>query len=214
MQAVPVPPISQETIASVLQLGGQYALPAAALLRALYSGSRGKAPEGMMQILGASVLAGLTSVADKQQPDFSRMLLDLAGNTVFMIGLLSFIVLYILRMRYVSLVVDAIVGGVLAIIGWGIWVYVLDNTELRLSELLATAGAQTNTPLVLTADLATLPIIFIAGAVVFVLLRFAMRQIGRVMRVARFFLAIGILAILGAGALYALQQIGYLTLPR
>src|SRR5215207_1869014 len=90
--------ISQETVASVLQLGGQYALPAAALLRALYSGYKGKLPEGIGQILAASFFAGVTALADNQQPNFGQILLDLTGNTLFMAGLLSFIVVYLLRL--------------------------------------------------------------------------------------------------------------------
>src|SRR5688500_8630940 len=98
--------ISQETVASILQLGGQYALPAAALLRALYSGYKGNLPEGIGQIVAASFFAGITAIADNQQPDVGKILLDITGNTVFMTGLLSFIVIYLLRLPNKGLWLD------------------------------------------------------------------------------------------------------------
>ena len=47
--------IDQETLAAILQVGGQYFLPIAALLRALYSGMRGRMPEGTRQIALAAI---------------------------------------------------------------------------------------------------------------------------------------------------------------
>lgn len=178
--------ISQETIASVLQLGGQYALPAAALLRALYSGYKGKLPEGIGEIAAASVFAGLTALADNQQPDLTQMFLDLTGNTVFMAGLLSFIVVYLLRLPNYGLILDGFVGGVIGAITWVVWIYVLGNLDWSVWTI----------------------ILFIAaGAAAFIALRFALRQILRLVRVATWFIVIGIIAIIGAGGLYLLQQI-------
>ena len=49
--------IDPKTLSEILQLGGQYMLPIAALLRALYSGVRGKLPEGFTQIAAAAAFA-------------------------------------------------------------------------------------------------------------------------------------------------------------
>lgn len=210
-------PIDQELIETMLQLGGQYALPAAALLRALYAAKRGKMPEGIAQIFGASALSGVTAaVASDQPPNVAAILGELTGNAVFMAGLLSFVVLYLIRLPIRSMIVDALVGGVLALAAWGIWVYVLGNTELRLGMLpLSLLGAGEDRALVLVGDVATLPIIFIAGAVVMMLLRGALRQVGRLLGLARVLVVLGILAILVAGGLYLYQQVtgGTLQLP-
>ena len=114
--------ISQETIANFLQLGSQYMLPAAALLRALYSGIRGKIPEGLGEIFLASLFAGLTAVLDSQQLDFRAIVLEILGNTVFMAGLLTFIMIYLLRQPDRGQWVDGIVGGVIGLIAWAGWV--------------------------------------------------------------------------------------------
>lgn len=209
--------ITQEQIATVLQLGGQYMLPAAALLKALHNSWRGKTPEGIGQIVGASVLSGLTAMAGNEQPNLNQMLTDLLGNTVFMTGLLSFIVLYLVKGRIKSLLFDAIVGAVIFTGAWVVWVYVLGNTELTLGNLPTTLlGAEQDTPLVFVFDLATLPFVAISGALIFIVLRFFMRQIGRLVKLATVFLLLGMLAIIGAGALLFMQQAGIqlpFTLP-
>jgi len=205
--------INQQTLATVLQLAGQYFFPAAALLRALYSGYRGKMPEGMSQILAASVFAGLTSVADGGQPDLNSVVATLAGNTIFIAGLLSFIVLYILRLRTFGIIVDAIVGGVLAMAAWGVWVYLLGNTELQISAIpLGMLGGQDTGPMTLVLDLATLPLVFIGGAVVFVFLRFSLRQIGRLVAMARLLMVVGVLFLFAAGGLYLADAAGIISL--
>jgi len=178
--------ISQETIASVLQVGGQYALPAATLLRALYSGYKGKLPEGILQIAAASLFAGLTSIADNQQPDLKQIILDVSGNTLFMAGLLSFIVIYLLRLPNYGQIVDGIVGGVIGGISWVIWVYILGNLDWSIWTI----------------------ILFVAaGAAAFIALRFSLRQILRLVRIATWLIVIGILFVVGAGGLYLLQQL-------
>lgn len=193
--------IDQQTIAQVLQLGGQYAIPAAALLRALYSGWKGKFPEGFTQIAGASLFAGLTAIADNQQPDLGGILATILGNTVFMAGLLSFIMLYLLRQPNRGLVVDAVVGAVIGVAAWALWYYVLRN-DLSIGTLLETLGVQPGSPLIGFADLITWPVAAAAGAGIFVALRFALRQIARMVRLATTFLVIGIFSAVIAGGLY------------
>jgi hypothetical protein len=178
--------ISQETIASILQLGGQYALPAAALLRALYSGYRGKLPEGIGQILAASFFAGVTALADNQQPNFGQILLDLTGNTLFMAGLLSFIVVYLLRLPNKGLWLDGFVGALIGGIAGVIWVYVLNNLD---------------------GSIWTILLFIVAGAAAFIALRFALRQILKLVKIATWLIVIGIIFVVGAGGLFLLQQL-------
>ncbi len=170
--------ISQQTMVEILQLGSQYALPIAALLRALYEGVRGHFPEGFMQIGAASLFAGLTSVLDTGNVDLLAILAEIAGNTFFMAGLLSFIMVYLLRQPDRGRWVDGFVGGTLGLIAWSIWVYVLRNDF----------------------PVWTFPFAIIAGAAGFIALRFAVRQILRVVRIATYFLIAAIvLAVIGGG---------------
>lgn len=205
--------LNQATLASLLQLAGQYMFPAAALLRALYSGYRGRLPEGFTQIAAASVFAGVTAVADQRQPDMASIVAELAGNTVFMVGLLSFIVIYLLRIPFFGLIADIIVGAALALAGWAIWVFVLGNSELQPGSLafglLAIDADPTLTSLL---NAASIPLVAIAGALAFVLLRFGMRQIARLMRVASFLITLGVLFLIGAGVLYFAGQTGLISL--
>src|SRR5258708_39291719 len=113
--------IDQKLIAEFVHLGGQYFLPVAALLRALYSGIRGKFPEGVMQIIAASVFAGLTAVVGSQQPNWRSVILTVLENTVVIAGLLAFIMAYLLRMQNRGFTVDAIVGGVIGLIWFVAW---------------------------------------------------------------------------------------------
>lgn len=175
--------ISQETLANLLQLGGQYLLPAAALLRALYFGIRGRMPEGFGQIAAASMFAGLTAVADNQQPDLRLILLEVVGNTAFMAGLLSFILLYLLRQPNRGQLFDGVVGAVIGLISWLIWVGVLLNDW----------------------PIWTAPLLMIAGAAAFIALRFSLRQIARLVRLAGYLLVLGLIFAIGAGAIYLFQ---------
>lgn len=177
--------ISQETIASFIQLGGQYFLPAAALLRAIFFGIRGKMPEGFAQIAAASVFAGLTAIVGSEQPDLRLILLEIFGNTVFMAGLLSFILVYLLRQPDRGQVVDGIVGGVIGFVAWLAWVYVLLNEW----------------------PIWTAPLAILAGAAAFIALRFSLRQIARLVRVATYLLVIGLILAIGAGGIYLLQTL-------
>src|SRR5881227_2065561 len=119
--------ISKETVATLLQMGGQYLLPTAALLRALYYGVRGKLPEGIAQIVAASAFAGVTAVVGDKQPDLRAIILGVLGNTVFTAGLLAFIVTYLLRMPNYGKLIDGLVGGFAGLVFWLVWVYVLGN---------------------------------------------------------------------------------------
>jgi hypothetical protein len=170
--------ISQETIAEFLQLGGQYALPIAALLRALYAGFRGKLPEGFVQIAGASIFAGVVTVIDPSQPfDWRVALLELTGNAVFMAGLLSFILLYLLRQPNRGLYFDGFVGGALGLVAWVVWTQILLNEWPWWTAPLAIAGG-------------------VAG---FIALRFSLRQIAKLVRIATYFIVLGVILVIGAG---------------
>lgn len=177
--------ISQETIIAVLQVGGQYFLPAAALLRALYSGARGRFPEGLMQIGAASLFAGVTATANGQSPDFREIMLQLIGNTVFMAGLLSFIMIYLLRQPDRGQWIDGIVGAVIGLIAWFCWVYILGN----------------NWPWW------TAPLVMIAGIAAFIALRFSLRQLIKLMRIATYLIVIGIVLVVGAGGVLLAQAV-------
>lgn len=170
--------ITQETFASLLQVGGQYLIPIAALLRALYAGIRGRLPEGFVQIVLASVFAALTALADGDQPDLSGILLELTGNTVFMAGLLAFIVVYLLRAPYWGQLADGMIGAVAGLIFWVSWGYLLGNAEQW-----------------------WLMPVFVAGiALGFIVLRTLLRQIARLVKFAGYFIVAGVvLAVIGGG---------------
>ncbi|MBZ0298767.1 MAG: hypothetical protein K8J31_03455 [Anaerolineae bacterium] len=178
--------ISPETLNSFLELGGQYALPAAALLRALYSGMRGKLPEGLTQIAAASVLAGMTAVIDPSKPfDWRLALFELTGNTAFIGGLLSFIVVYLIRLRFRSLIFDGFVGGSLGLVAWVVWTQVLLNEWPWWTVPFAIAG----------------------GAAAFIALRFSLRQLMRLVRIATYLIVLGVILMIGAGGILAFQWI-------
>jgi hypothetical protein len=177
--------VDQQTIAELLQLGGQYMLPIAALLRALYSGTRGKLPEGFWQILLAGVFAGMTAAVDNQQFDIRQIVLEVFGNAAFTTGLLAFIVVYLLRVANYGLIVDGIVGGVLGIIAWLGWVVVLGNEW----------------------PWWTIPIVIAIGAAGFIVLRFLLRQIARLVKIATYFIILGILAVIAAGGVFLFQSL-------
>jgi hypothetical protein len=177
--------IDQETIAGILQLGGQYLLPIAALLRALYSGTRGKLPEGFWQIVLAGAFAGLTAAADNPEFDARTIILEILGNTAFTTGLLAFIIVYLLRVANYGLIVDGIVGGGLGLAAWLGWIYFLGN-ELPWW---------------------TIPSVIAAGAAGFIILRFLLRQIARLVKIATYFIVLGILAVIVAGGVFVFQMI-------
>ena len=177
--------IDPKTLAEVLQLGGQYLLPIAALLRALYSGVRGKLPEGFMQIAAAAVFAGITASVGGGQVDLRTIFADLLGNAVFTAGLLSFIVVYLLRMSNRGLWVDGIVGGIIGLVIWLFTVYILGEPW----------------PWWL------IPLLIAACAGGFIALRFALRQIMRVVRIATWLLVIGLVLAVGAGGFLLFQTL-------
>lgn len=172
--------IDPQTISELLQLGGQYLIPAAALLRALYSGIRGKFPEGFSQIAVASLFAGLTAATGVGEFDIRAIGLEILGNTAFTGGLLSFIMIYLLRQPDRGPVVDGVVGAVIGALAWIAWVPVLGNAW----------------------PWWTAPLVVAAGAAVFVVLRFSLRQIYRLVRIATYFIILGGFVVLGAGAIW------------
>ncbi|HVU14760.1 MAG TPA: hypothetical protein VHD90_25970 [Phototrophicaceae bacterium] len=182
--------ISKETVATLVQIGGQYLLPVAALLRALYAGIRGKFPEGILQIAVASLFAGLTAVVGDQQPDLRSIILGILGNTVFTAGLLAFIFAYLLRMTFRSKIVDGIVGGFVGLAAWLFWVYILGNN----------------------LDWWTIPLAIIGVGLAFIVLRVLLRNIGRLVKIATYFIIFGLLFVLGAGGVLVLT--GLLQAPK
>lgn len=177
--------IDPKTLAELLQLGGQYMLPIAALLRALYSGVRGKLPEGFTQIGAAAVFAGITAAVGEGPIDLRTIVADLLGNTVFTAGLLSFIVVYLLRMANHGLWVDGIVGGIIGLVIWLFTVFILGEPW----------------PWWL------IPLLIAACAAGFIALRFALRQIMRVVRIATWLLVIGLVLAVGAGGFLLFQSL-------
>lgn len=177
--------ISQQTMAELVQLGGQYALPIAALLRALYSGARGKMPEGFAQIIAASFFAGLTALVGNEQLDFRTIIGEILGNTVFMAGLLAFIMVYLLRQPNRGFWVDGIVGGVIGFVVWFVWVYVLQNQW----------------------EWWMIPVVVAAGAAAFITLRILMRTLFKLVKIATYFIVIGLVLVLGAGAFMLFQTL-------
>lgn len=179
--------IDQDTIAGLLQLGGQYLLPIAALLRALYSGARGRFPEGFAQIAVASLFAGFAAATDTGQPYFDIRAIGIAilSNSTFVAGLLSFIMLYLLRQPDRGQIVDGVVGGFLGAISWLIWVGVLGN----------------NLPWW------TAPLAIIAGVAGFIALRFALRQIIKLVTIATYFIIAGGLVVIAAIGIWFIQLI-------
>lgn len=177
--------ISQETMAELVRLGGQYALPVAALLRALYAGTRGKFPEGIMQIVAASFFAGITALVGIEQLDLRTIIGEILGNTVFMVGLLSFIMVYLLRMPNRGFWVDGIVGGVIGLVVWVVWVYILQNDW----------------------PWWTIPLVIAAGVAGFITLRILMRTLSKLVQVATYFIVIGLVLVLGAGAIMLFQTL-------
>jgi len=177
--------IDPKTLSELLQVGGQYLLPIAALLRALYSGYRGKLPEGFTQIGVAAITAGISAGVGNTQLDLGTIITDVLGNTVFTAGLLSFIVIYLLRVANHGLVVDGIIGGVIGLVIWLFTVYVLGEPW----------------PWWL------IPLLILACAAGFIALRFALRQIMRVVRIATYLLVIGLIFVIGAGGFLLFQTL-------
>jgi hypothetical protein len=170
-------PINPQILNDLMQVGGQYLLPISALLRALYSGMRGKLPEGFLQIGAAAVFAGITAGVNGQAVDLPGIVRQVLSNAVFTAGLLAFIMVFLLRAPNFGLLVDALIGGIIGGMIWLFTVYVLLEVWPVWLLLLIVPGC----------------------AFGFVLLRFALRQIVRVMRIATYLLVLGLLLALGAG---------------
>ena len=177
--------IPEKTMAELLQLGGQYLLPIAALLRALYSGLRGKFPEGLSQIAVASLFAGLTAAVGNEALDIRSVALKVLGNTVFMGGLLAFIMAYLLRQPNRGQTVDGVVGGVIGLLSFGAMVVILGNPWPWWA----------------------FPVGVAAGAAGFIVLRILLRQIARMVKIATYFIVIGIIVVIGAGGILLFQTL-------
>lgn len=185
-------PISEDMLVQLLQFGGQSVLPLAALLRALYSGTRGKLPEGLAQVVGASLLAGATSMVGVESPtpaptDIRALLTELLSNSVFVAGILGFAVVYLVRFTGAHLILDAIVGAGLGAAGWAAWVYLLENA----------------------AEWWWLPAAIAVGALGFVILRRLMTQLFRLLRLARILITLGLLVVIAAGIFLLIQNGGF-----
>ena len=177
--------VNPQTLADILQLGGQYLLPIAALLRAMYAGTRGRVPEGIGQIGMAAIVAGASASVTGQQPNLQAIITDVLGNAVFTAGLLTFLLLYLLRVTRLGWIVDAIVGGIIGGIIWVFTVYVLREPWQWWMLLLLVP----------------------ACAIGVVLLRFALRQIVRVVRFTVVLVFIGAGLAVGAGGFLVLQTV-------
>lgn len=175
--------IDQKTMSEILQLGGQYFLPIAALLRAIYSGIRGKFPEGFSQIAVASLFAGITAAVGNDQLDLRSIALKILGNTLFMGGLLSFVMTYLLRQPNRGLRFDGIIGGIIGLVTWAVWVAILQNPWPWWTAPLGVA----------------------AGAAGFVVLRTLLAQIVKLVKIATYFIVIGVILVIGAGAILVVQ---------
>lgn len=177
--------IPEKTMAELLQLGGQYLLPIAALLRALYSGLRGRFPEGLSQIAVASLFAGLTAAVGNEALDIRSIALKILGNSLFMAGLLAFIMSYLLRQPNRGHIFDGVVGAVIGLISFAIMVVVLDNPWPWWA----------------------FPVAMAAGAAAFIVLRILLRQIARLVRIATYFIVLGIIVVIGAGGILLYQTL-------
>jgi hypothetical protein len=177
--------ITQESVIAVIQLGGQYLLPAAALLRALYAGIRGNLPEGFVQIVLASIVAGVISVLDQDAPGFREIALTVLGNTLFTAGLLGFIVAYLLRLPYYGQMADGLIGAFVGLVSWLISDFLLANEWAWW----------------------TVPLFIIGGGLAFIALRVLLRQIARLVKIATYFVFAGIVLIVGAGGLLVISSV-------
>jgi hypothetical protein len=177
--------INEQTIAEILQLGGQYFIPASALLRALYNGIRRKFPEGFLNIAFASMATGVTAVMDGQTVEVRNIIGEFLGNTTFMAGLLSFIFIYLISLPNKGLYVDGVVGGIVGLVTFVVWVGLLGNTFPW-----------------------WFAVVFIAaGAAAFIFLRFLLRQIARLVRLATTLIIIGIGLVVVGGGILLLQTL-------
>ncbi|MFN8372301.1 MAG: hypothetical protein U0694_05415 [Anaerolineae bacterium] len=191
--------IDQQAVVRLLldtiQFGGQYALPTAGLLRALYSGWQGKFPEGAWQIASASLVAGLTAVADPatlSAPNVAQAVIgQLAGNALFTAGLLGFIMTYLFRQtQNMSRWVDGIVGAVAGFVVWLIWTFVLGQWAWWMVFIAVPAGAAA-----------------------LIALRAAMFVIQTVVNVAKWMLRFALVVMLGGGILLVVWLVTTYVMP-
>ncbi len=102
-----------------------------------------------------------------------------------MAGLLSFIMIYLLRQPNRGFWVDGIVGGIIGVVVWLVWVYILQNEWAWW----------------------TIPLVIAAGATGFIILRVLMRTLSKLVRIATYFIVMGLVLVLGAGAFMLFQTL-------
>jgi hypothetical protein len=169
-----------------LQAGMQYLIPAAVLLRALYFGVRGKLPEGLRDIAIAAVIAGLGALMDGDASDLGEALVEVIVNTLFVGALLTFILIYLLKLPNMGPWVDGLLGGLIGFVAWIAWVYILANPW----------------------PVWTGPLTAVAGAVIFIALRALIRQIPRLRRVARRLVIAGVVIVAIGGVIWLVTALG------
>lgn len=166
----------EELYVLALQLGMQYLIPAAGLLRALYAGVRGRLPEGVRDIGAAAFVAGFGALADGNADNIGEAILQVVTNAVFIAGLLSFTLVYLLRLPNWGKWFDAFIGGVVGLIAWGIWVYLFNNDW----------------------SVWTAPLAIIGGGLAYVVLRSLLRQVRKLALFAtRIFITAIVFAVIG-----------------
>src|SRR5258708_21039782 len=131
----------------------------------------------MAQIMVVSFLAGVTAVIGQDDLNIRAVALQILGNSVFMAGLLAFIMAYLLRQPNRGWTFDGFVGGTIGLISWLIMVLLLGNDW----------------------PWWTFPLAIVFGAVGFMILRILLRQIYRLVHIATFFITIGIFLVIAAG---------------
>lgn len=175
--------IDQKTFAEIVKLGGQYFLPLAALLRALYEGMRGRFPQGLSQIALASFLAGLTAVVSHDTLDLRSIILDILGNTVFTAGLLAFIMAYLLKLPNRGLLFDGAIGAGIGLVAFGVWTIILQKPW----------------------PWWTFPLAVIAGGGGFVVLRGLLRQIAKLIKITTYFIVAAVVLMIGGFGLLGIN---------
>jgi hypothetical protein len=161
-----------------LQIGLGYLLPGAALLRAIYMGLRGRLPEGLRDIAIAAFIAGLGSIMDGDAEDLGQALFEVVGNAVFVGGVLTFTLVYLLKLPNLGPWVDGIIGGSLGFIVWIVSVYIFNNPWPTWSG----------------------PLTAVAGAMIFIGLRSLIRRMADLLRLARRLILVGgVLGVIGVG---------------
>lgn len=167
-----------------LQLGMQYFIPAAVLLRALYFSMRRKLPQGVREVLVAAGIAAAGALLDGDAETIPAALIEATTNFVFIAGLLTFILIYLLSLPNLGPWVDGFIGGVVGFLAWIVWVYVLGHPWAAWSGPVTAAG----------------------GAAVFMMLRGLLGTLGRLMRLAGRLIVVGAVLAAVGGVIWFIQN--------